>query len=187
MWRYLLPLVAFIVLVVFLSVGLSLDPKKIPSPLIGKPAPTFSLPDLHDAEKIVSPESMKGQVWVLNVWASWCVSCRAEHSILNELVRSNKDIKLVGLNYKDTLWKGRSWLQQRGNPYYANAFDKEGRVGIDWGVYGVPETFVIDAEGYVRYKHTGPLNWQSVQQELLPILKELSTKKQVGAKYENHI
>ncbi|MCK5334977.1 MAG: DsbE family thiol:disulfide interchange protein [Gammaproteobacteria bacterium] len=176
MWRYLLPLGAFVVLVVFLSIGLKLDPKKIPSPLIGKPAPAFELPDLHNAEKIVSPESMKGQVWVLNVWASWCVSCRAEHPVLNELVRSNDQFKLIGLNYKDTLSDGRYWLQQRGNPYAANAFDKSGRVGIDWGVYGVPETFVIDAEGIVRYKHTGPLSWQSVQKELLPAIKEISQK-----------
>ncbi|MCK4710822.1 MAG: DsbE family thiol:disulfide interchange protein [Gammaproteobacteria bacterium] len=174
MWRYLLPLGVFFVLVVFLSIGLNLDPKKIPSPLIGKPAPAFELPDLHDADKIVSPEKLKGQIWVLNVWASWCVSCRAEHPVLNELARSNKQLKLIGLNYKDTLSDGRFWLQQRGNPYAENAFDKSGRVGIDWGVYGVPETFVIDAKGIVRYKHTGPLSWQSMNNELLPFINELS-------------
>jgi cytochrome c biogenesis protein CcmG, thiol:disulfide interchange protein DsbE len=182
MWRYLLPLGAFVVLVVFLSIGLQLDPKKIPSPLIGKPAPGFELPDLYDANKIVSPKNMKGSVWVLNVWASWCVSCRAEHPVLNELVRNNKKIKLIGLNYKDTVFQGQNWLQQRGNPYTENAFDRNGRVGIDWGVYGVPETFVIDAKGIIRYKHTGPLNWQSVQQELLPVLKELILENQTGIK-----
>lgn len=180
MWRYLLPLGAFIVLVVFLSVGLSLDPKKIPSPLIGQPAPAFSLPDLHDAEKSVSPANLKGQIWVLNVWASWCVSCRAEHPVLNELARSHQQIKLIGLNYKDTLFAGRNWLEQRGNPYAENAFDEDGRVGIDWGVYGVPETFVIDEKGIVRYKHTGPLNWQSVQQDLLPVIKQLTDENNKG-------
>lgn len=179
MWRYLIPLGVFAVLVVFLSIGLSLDPKKIPSPLIGKRAPAFSLPHLHDDKKIISPESMKGSVWVLNVWASWCVSCRQEHPILNNLARNQKDIKFIGLNYKDTLWKAKSWLQQRGNPYAVSAFDKNGRTGIDWGVYGVPETFVIDAKGYVRYKHTGPLNWQSVQQELLPMLEKLKAEKEM--------
>ena len=174
MWRYLLPLGVFIVLVIFLSVGLKLDPKKIPSPLIGKSAPGFVLPDLLKASEVVSPEDLKGKVWLLNVWASWCVSCRAEHQVLNELSRTLNDVKIVGLNYKDKLEDGQRWLAQRGNPYVVNAFDEKGRAGIDWGVYGVPETFVIDAEGIVQYKHTGPLDWQSVQQDLLPVLKKLT-------------
>jgi len=177
MWRYLLPLGLFIVLVVFLSVGLQLDPKKIPSPLIGKIAPAFELPDLLDASQVVSPEKLKGKVWLLNVWASWCVSCRAEHPVLNELARTLDDVQIVGLNYKDTQQDGKRWLMQRGNPYVLNAFDEKGRAGIDWGVYGVPETFVIDAEGLVQYKHTGPLDWQSVQKDLLPVIKNLTDKK----------
>lgn len=177
MWRYLLPLGVFIVLVVFLSIGLQLDPKKIPSPLIGKTAPDFKLPDLLRASQIVSPEDLKGKVWLLNVWASWCVSCRAEHQVLNELSRSLGDVQIVGLNYKDALEDGQRWLAQRGNPYVYNAFDEKGRAGIDWGVYGVPETFVIDAEGIVQYKHTGPLDWRSVQQDLLPVIKNLTDKK----------
>jgi len=174
MWRYLLPLAVFIVLVVFLSIGLQLDPKKIPSPLIGKTAPGFQLPDLLDAEKTVSPDQYKGKVWLLNVWASWCVSCRAEHQVLNELARSLGDVQIVGLNYKDASEDGQRWLAQRGNPYVANAFDLKGKAGIDWGVYGVPETFVIDSNGLVQYKHTGPLDWQSVQQDLMPVLQKLT-------------
>lgn len=177
MWRYGLPLAAFVVLVVFLAIGLQLDPKKIPSPLIGKLAPAFELPDLYDTNKTISPASMKGEIWLLNVWASWCVSCRAEHPILNELARNNPELKLLGLNYKDTVAAGQKWLAQRGDPYTANAFDEAGRAGIDWGVYGVPETFVIDENGIVRYKHTGPLDWQSVQQDLLPALKAVIDKR----------
>lgn len=182
MWRYFLPLGFFVVLVAFLSIGLQLDPKKVPSPLIGKPAPAFELPNLHDINKTVSPENMIGNIWVLNVWASWCVSCRAEHPVLNKLARNNKEIKLIGLNYKDTVLQGRNWLHQRGDPYVESAFDEEGRTGIDWGVYGVPETFVIDAKGIVRYKYTGPLDWQLVKNELLPVLKELLLENKTGIK-----
>lgn len=172
MWRYLLPLGLFAVLVVFLSVGLSLDPREVPSPLVGKSAPAFSLPDLHNSQQNVSPEQYKGQVWLLNVWASWCVSCRAEHPVLNQLAEKFK-LTIVGLNYKDQRGDGINWLMQRGNPYHANAYDLSGRVGIDWGVYGVPETFIIDKQGLIRYKHTGPVSWPDVNEKFMPLIKQL--------------
>lgn len=169
MSRYLIPLILFIVLVIFLSIGLNLDPREVPSPLVDKPAPVFILTDLHQPEKTVSPADYKGQVWLLNVWASWCVSCRAEHPVLNQLSKNYK-INLLGLNYKDQRSDGIFWLQQRGNPYALNAFDHDGRVGIDWGVYGVPETFIIDKKGIIRYKHTGPVSWQDVEQKIMPLV-----------------
>ena len=173
MWRYLIPLGLFIVLVAFLAVGLRLDPREVPSPLIDKPAPAFSLPDLNRPEQKVSPADLKGKVWLLNVWASWCVSCRAEHPVLNALAETGEVI-LVGLNYKDVKADARQWLQQRGDPYVASAFDADGRVGIDWGVYGVPETFVIDKRGRIRYKHTGPINREVVKDIILPLVRELN-------------
>jgi len=141
--RYLLPLGAFIVLVIFLGIGLKLDPKEVPSPLIGKPAPQFSLPQLHAPEQNFSPEQMKGKVWLLNVWASWCVSCREEHIHLSEFARTGI-VEVVGLNYKDEPEDAKKWLSLLGNPYLLSISDKEGKAGLDWGVYGVPETFVID-------------------------------------------
>lgn len=172
MWRYLAPLGLFAVLVVFLSIGLKLDPREVPSPLIDKPAPAFTLPDLHNKDVQVSPEQLKGQVWMLNVWASWCVSCRAEHPVLNQLSKEYK-INIIGLNYKDQRIDGINWLKQRGNPYTANAFDENGRAGIDWGVYGVPETFIIDKKGIVRHKHTGPVSWKNVEEEIMPLVLSL--------------
>lgn len=172
MWRYLAPLGIFIVLVIFLSIGLKLDPREVPSPLIGKPAPSFTLPSLTQADQTVSPEDFRGKVWLLNVWASWCVSCRAEHPVVNELARTGEVI-IVGLDYKDGLEEGIEWLRQRGDPYIASAYDEDGRAGIDWGVYGVPETFVIDKRGIVRYKHTGPLTMKDVTDTLLPLVQEL--------------
>ncbi|MCG6887858.1 MAG: DsbE family thiol:disulfide interchange protein [Proteobacteria bacterium] len=172
MWRYLIPLGLFIVLVVFLSIGLKLDPRDVPSPLIDKPAPAFSLPELDKPQQHVSPANMKGKVWLLNVWASWCVSCRAEHPVLNALAQTG-EVTLIGLNYKDTLTDAKQWLQQRGNPYSVIAFDQDGRVGIDWGVYGVPETFVIDKQGMIRYKHTGPVTRQALKDIILPLVREL--------------
>lgn len=173
MWRYLAPLGIFIVLVVFLGIGLKLDPRAVPSPLIGKPAPPFSLPSLKNAEITVSPEDFKGKVWLLNIWASWCVSCRAEHPVVNQLAKTG-DVIIVGLDYKDGLEAGRQWLRQRGDPYIASAFDEDGRAGIDWGVYGVPETFVIDKKGIVRYKHTGPLTMDDVRNTVLPLVQQLN-------------
>jgi cytochrome c biogenesis protein CcmG/thiol:disulfide interchange protein DsbE len=172
MWRYLVPLGIFIVLVVFLSIGLKLNPRDVPSPLIGKPAPAFTLPKLNHPEQTVSPTDYKGRVWLLNVWASWCVSCRAEHPVINQLARSS-ELPIIGLNYKDTRDDAKQWLQQRGDPYTASAFDEDGRVGIDWGVYGVPETFIIDKKGIIRYKYTGPVDQKAVMEKIMPLVREL--------------
>ena len=170
--RALLPLLAFIILVVFLAIGLTKDPRKLPSPFIGKSAPDFSLPLLHQENKIFSPKLMLGKVWILNVWASWCVSCRAEHQVLNNLVSNNK-VNLVGLNYKDEVIDARRWLSRYGDPYQLSVSDVEGVVGIDWGVYGVPETFIMDKKGIVRMKHTGPVTNKDIAEKIIPLLKLL--------------
>lgn len=170
--RALLPLLAFIILVVFLAIGLTKDPRKLPSPFIGKSAPDFSLPLLHQEDKTFSPKLMLGKVWILNVWASWCVSCRAEHQVLNNLVSNNK-VNLVGLNYKDEVIDARRWLSRYGDPYQLSVSDVEGVVGIDWGVYGVPETFIMDKKGIVRMKHTGPVTNKDIAEKIIPLLKLL--------------
>lgn len=170
--RALLPLIAFVVLVVFLGIGLTKDPRKLPSTFIGKTAPAFSLPQLYDLDKRFSPKDMLGKVWVLNVWASWCVSCRAEHHVLNNMIKNNK-VNLIGLNYKDAVTDARDWLGRYGNPYQLSASDVEGLIGIEWGVYGVPETFVMDKKGIVRLKHTGPVTDKDVADEIIPMIKQL--------------
>lgn len=173
MKRFLLPLGIFIMLVLFLGIGLRLNPREIPSPFIDKPAPSFKLTQLHDAAKTIAPQDMAGQVWLLNVWASWCVSCRQEHPVLMELAKQGV-VPILGLNYKDTRDAGSGWLRQYGNPYQISAFDSDGRVGIDYGVYGVPETFVIDKRGVIRMKHIGPVTQQVVVEKFLPLIKELN-------------
>lgn len=173
MARFLIPLVVFIVLVVFLWVGLGRDPREVPSPLVGKPAPAFALPQLHEAGKTLSTADMRGQVWLLNVWASWCVSCREEHPVLVDLARS-KVVPIIGLNYKDQNPDALRWLAQFGDPYTLSITDADGRVGIDYGVYGVPETYVIDKAGTIRMKHIGPITPLVLQQKILPLVKELS-------------
>ena len=155
-----------------LGFGLTLDPKKIPSPLIDKSAPDFSLRNLYAPEEKLSKKDLLGQVWVLNVWASWCVSCRAEHAIITDLANRNL-VDIFGLNYKDQPQDARRWLQQFGNPYSASLMDIDGRVGIDWGVYGVPETFVIGRDGQIKYKHIGPVTQESLEHEVIPAIKEL--------------
>jgi len=175
--RYLLPLFIFIALVILLAVGLSLDPRKVPSPFIGKPAPAFNLPQLHDDSKIIKPADFKGHVWLLNVWASWCVSCRQEHPLLMELANS-KQVPVYGLNYKDDQADAILWLKQWGNPYQASAFDSAGGTGIDWGVYGVPETFVIDKDGIIRHKHIGALKRSDLDETIMPLVKKLQSAAQ---------
>jgi cytochrome c biogenesis protein CcmG/thiol:disulfide interchange protein DsbE len=170
--KYLLPLILFVVLAIFLAMGLRLNPKDIPSPLIDKPAPAFSLPILATPEKNLTTQDLKGRLWLLNVWASWCVSCRQEHPLLLELAKLNA-VTIVGLNYKDEASAANQWLEQLGNPYNVSIMDKEGRVGIDYGVYGVPETFVIDRRGIIRYKHTGPVEPGDIEQIFLPLLQKL--------------
>jgi cytochrome c biogenesis protein CcmG/thiol:disulfide interchange protein DsbE len=172
--RFALPLVIFVLMVGLLGYGLRLDPKKVPSPLIDKPAPEFSLSMLETPSRQLSTKDMSGQVWVLNVWASWCVSCRAEHEVITELANRNL-VTVVGLNYKDEPADATRWLEQFGNPYATSVIDRDGRVGIDWGVYGVPETFVIGADGMIKYKHIGPVTHESLEQTILPMLKELKS------------
>lgn len=170
--KYLLPLILFVVLAVFLAIGLRLNPKEIPSPLIDKTAPAFSLPILATPDKNLSQLDLQGRVWLLNVWASWCVSCRQEHPLLLELAKLNV-VTIVGLNYKDEASAANQWLAQLGNPYNVSIMDKDGRVGIDYGVYGVPETFVVDKRGIIRYKHTGPVEPGDIEQIFLPLLQKL--------------
>jgi cytochrome c biogenesis protein CcmG/thiol:disulfide interchange protein DsbE len=170
--RWTIPFVIFAVLVTFLWVGLSRDPREVPSPLIGKPAPAFRLAQLHAPGATLASEDLKGQVWLLNVWASWCVSCRVEHPLLVELAQQNI-VAVYGLDYKDKPDDGRAWLAQHGDPYTASIVDRDGRVGIDYGVYGVPETFVIDKTGIVRYKQIGPLSAEALRDQILPLVREL--------------
>lgn len=175
MFKYILPLFLFIILAVFLAMGLTLNPREIPSPLVDKPAPEFSLPKLHHPQELLTKNDLKGKAWVLNVWASWCVSCRTEHPVLNYFAK-NKTVPLIGLNYKDNPEEGKKWLKQLGNPYDMSIMDIEGRTGIDWGVYGVPETFLVDKRGMIRHKHIGPLTYNDVQQILVPMIKELQAE-----------
>lgn len=175
MWRYLLPLGVFAVLVGFLYVGLSLDPRKLDSTLIDKPAPAFVLPNLNESGKTITNRDMLGKVWILNVWASWCVSCRQEHPLLMQLDKQ-PTINLYGLNYKDKESDALNWLHRHGDPYRASAFDADGRTGIDYGVTGTPETFVIDKKGVVRYKYVGPITGEVFQQEMWPLLQKLEAE-----------
>ena len=191
--RFLWPLVGFVVLVVLLAVGLRLNPRDVPSPLVGKPAPAFALSRLDTPDKEFSPREMLGEVWLLNVWASWCVSCRQEHPVLVELAK-RQTVPLVGLNYKEVRGDGAidsdkvapgdekrmvieraaGWLRKHGDPYTLSVLDVDGRVGIDYGVYGVPETYVIDKAGIIRMKHTGPITPEVFSGRILPLLAELS-------------
>lgn len=173
MKRFLLPLGLFVALVVFLGIGLRLNPREIPSPFIGKSAPAFKLTQLHESSKSISPQDMLGQVWLLNVWASWCAACRQEHPVLMDLAKAGV-VPILGLNYKDKREAGVGWLHQFGNPYQLTAFDADGRVGIDYGVYGVPETFVIDKLGVIRMKHIGPVTHEAITDKILPLIKELN-------------
>ena len=191
--RFLWPLIGFVALVVMLGVGLKLDPRDVPSPLVGKPAPRFSLPQIHAPERNFSPQDMQGKVWLLNVWASWCISCRQEHPVLVELAKS-KTVPLIGLNYKElrgdggidadkidpasekqqAIERAAGWLRKHGDPYTLSVLDLDGRVGIDYGVYGVPETYVIDQAGIIRMKHTGPITPDIFSGKILPLVAELS-------------
>ncbi len=170
--RYVVPLVVFAVLVGFLGKGLFLNPSEVPSPLINKPAPAFTLEQLHDPRARFSSQDMLGKVWMLNVWASWCVACRQEHPLLVELARQ-RIVPIYGLNYKDQRQEAINWLRDLGDPYVVSVYDVEGRVGLDFGVYGVPETYVIDKQGIIRYKHIGPISPTALQERILPLIREL--------------
>ena len=161
------PLGIFVLLAVFLFAGLYRDPSYVPSPLIGKPAPQFSLPSLQDAAYAVASNELLGQPWVLNVWATWCRGCREEHDTLLAIARQNT-VPLIGLDWKDDNSAAQEWLRTLGNPYAAVAEDKEGRVAIDWGVYGAPETFLIGPDGTVLYKHIAPMTLDVWTREFLP-------------------
>jgi cytochrome c biogenesis protein CcmG, thiol:disulfide interchange protein DsbE len=173
--RHLLPLGVFLLLAAFLAIGLNLNPREVPSPFIGKIAPAIDLPEMFNDGERVTSDSLKGRVWVLNVWASWCLECRREHGLFNEFA-SNSDVILVGLNYKDEDLDARRWLAELGNPYTLVAVDREGGTGIEWGVYGVPETFVIDKKGVVRYKHIGPIDAVSMREEIIPLISTLESE-----------
>lgn len=170
--RFILPLAVFAVLVAFLARGLQRDPRELPSPLIGRAAPAFDAPLVADAARRLSAADMRGQVWVLNVWASWCVACRQEHEVVRAFA-GTAGVPVIGLNYKDRADAARLWLQRLGDPYAASLHDPQGRIGIDWGVYGVPETFVVDREGVVRLKITGPLTGEVVRTRIEPLLRAL--------------
>ena len=191
--RYFWILGGFAALVALLAIGLGLNPRDVPSPLVGKPAPAFSLNILATPDKTLSPKDMQGKVWLLNVWSSWCVSCRAEHPVLVEFSKK-VDVPLIGLNYKEVRGDGEidmgkispdeerklafqranQWLSQHGDPYKLTVMDLDGRVGIDYGVYGVPETYVVDKAGIIRMKHTGPISPEVLSQKILPLLAELN-------------
>ncbi len=170
--RFKLPLAIFILMVGLLAYGLGLDPKKVPSPLIDKPVPAFSLARLHAPQQQISNKDLLGEVWVLNVWASWCVACRAEHEFVTRLAQMEL-VKVIGLNYKDKSVDAKGWLQQWGDPYSASLMDTDGRIGIDWGVYGVPETFIVDKRGFIKHKIIGPINQGTLDSEIVPLLREL--------------
>ena len=170
--KFLIPLVLFGILAVFLGVGLKLDPREVPSPLIDKPAPAFKAAALARPEAVIQRSDMLGKVWLLNVWASWCGPCLAEHPVLLAFARESR-VPLVGLNYKDQRSDATAWLDKHGNPYLAIATDRDGRAGLDWGVYGVPETFVIDRQGVIRFKQIGPVTEEVMRGKIMPLLKEL--------------
>ena len=172
--KYIVPLAIFAVMCVFLGIGLTRDPRQIPSPFIDKPAPVFTLTQLHDPQVTFSPGQMKGKVWLLNVWASWCPACRVEHPVLNDMSRKGI-VPIVGLNYKDARADATSWLKQHGDPYLLSAWDFEGKVGIDYGVYGAPETFVIDKQGVIRFKQIGPVTPEVLEKTLLPLIAKLNS------------
>ncbi len=172
MKKALIPLGIFMVLVVFLALGLTRDPSEVPSPLINKAAPAFTAPLLQTPNKTLTTQDMLGQVWLLNIWASWCVACRQEHPILMEFAKT-KTLPIVGLDYKDKEAEGLKWLARHGNPYDITITDQDGRIGIDFGVYGVPESFVIDKTGVIRYKHIGPVTEQALQDKIIPLIREL--------------
>jgi cytochrome c biogenesis protein CcmG/thiol:disulfide interchange protein DsbE len=173
MSRYVIPLAIFIVLVVFLAIGLGHDPHEVPSPLINKPAPAFQLPQLHDPTRTFSAQEVRGKVWLLNVWASWCFSCREEHPFLIEYARSGA-VPIYGLNLKDKREDALSWLSDLGDPYVLSASDTDGRVSIDYGVYGAPETYLIDRDGIIRFKQIGPITPDVWQRTILPLVKDLN-------------
>lgn len=169
--RYAVPLGIFLLLVLLLGVGLTLNPRLVPSPLVDKPLPSFELTTVMDPELRFSNEDLRGRVSLLNVWATWCIPCRDEHPVLVGIATRGEAV-IYGLNYKDSREKARNWLRSLGDPYQKSGFDPTGRAGIDLGVYGVPETFIVDAEGTVVYKHIGPIDEKIWREQLQPRVKQ---------------
>jgi cytochrome c biogenesis protein CcmG, thiol:disulfide interchange protein DsbE len=174
--RVVIPFALFLALVAIFAAGLKLDPKWVPSSLIDKPTPAFALPKLNDSQASFTHEEFAGKVSLLNVWASWCVSCRGEHALLMELAQTGR-VPVYGLNYKDGAEDAKRWLAYYGDPYRASAHDAQGRVGLEFGVYGVPETFLIDREGRIRFKHIGPLDKRILDEKILPLIVELQARR----------
>ena len=173
MSKLAIPLVLFVVLVVFLAVGLRRDPHKLPSALIGKPAPEFALPELREPSKIISPNQMRGKVWLLNVWGSWCPACREEHPFLMDVART-KAVPIYGLSWKDKREDALAVLSELGDPYVLNVSDFDGRVAIDYGITGAPETYLIDKNGVIRYKEPGQLTPEIMKDKILPLVQQLN-------------
>ena len=192
MKKFLIPLVLFFGLVIFLALGLQRDPQAIPSPLVDKPAPAFSLPTLDPAAGAFSPAEMQGRVWLLNVWATWCVACRKEHPLLVDFAQRHQ-VPIVGMSYKEiqpqdaqaqsmdataklqfARERSQVWLSRYGNPYVLSVIDLDGRVGIQYGVYGVPETYVIDKQGVIRYKAVGEVTPAILASKVLPLIQKLN-------------
>ncbi|MDH3915731.1 MAG: DsbE family thiol:disulfide interchange protein [Chromatiales bacterium] len=171
--RYIIPAAVFAVLVGFFWIGLSKDPSEVPSPFIGKPAPVFQLTELRDPEKLVSQADLSGRPTVLNVWATWCVGCRQEHEALMQLAAMDI-VPIYGLNYRDNREQALQWLARLGDPYIATGYDPDGAAGLDWGVYGAPETFLIDPQGTVVYKHLGPMTLRIWQDEFMPRINSMA-------------
>lgn len=176
MWRGIAPLIMFLLLVLALAIGLTRDPSEVSSPLIGKPAPEFSLPRLHQPDKSIALNDLKGEVSLINVWASWCGSCRVEHPFLIEIAKSGV-IPIYGLNYKDEPEDAINWLSKLGDPYKAVAVDYKGRVGIDFGVYGAPESYLLDQNGVIIYKKIGPVTPDDWRKNILPLINKLRTNR----------
>lgn len=172
--KFLIPLAIFSAIAVFLFIGLSKDPRLVPSPLIDKPAPAFTLPRLDGAGQW-SPDKLKGSVWLLNVWGSWCIACVVEHPLLNELAAKNQ-LPIVGLAWKDKPGDSLAWLKRHGNPYQVVVSDLVGEATIDYGVYGAPESFLIDKRGTIRFKQVGPFNEEIIRAKLLPLVTQLNAE-----------
>lgn len=171
--RALIPLGVFLAIAVLLGVGLTINSDEVPSPLVGKPVPSFDVPTVRNPEQRFTPADMEGRVWLLNVWATWCTACRKEHDVLMAAARDH-GVPIVGLDYKDERAAAIDWLDRLGDPYVASPYDPEGKVGLDLGVYGVPETYIIDADGIIRHKHIGPISPAQLRDTILPLVRELS-------------